>query len=229
MTLYTTDGRAIDAVLFDLDGTLVETSNRWAEDLAERLAPLRRLSPRLDTEKLARAIVMGIEMPANYLISSLERLGLTGVISGIADRVRRSKGLAIRGQARLIEGSEALLEALAPQVKLAVVTTRARAEGHAFVRTAGFERFFPVVITRQDVWRMKPHPAPVLAAAEKLGVEAQRCILVGDTVMDVRAAKRAGAVAVGVLSGIANRQELEGAGADLILERADELLPYLSR
>jgi HAD superfamily hydrolase (TIGR01549 family) len=228
MTLYTADGRAIDAVLFDLDGTIVETSNRWAEDLAERLAPLRRLWPRLDTEQLARDLVMGIEMPANYLVSSLERLGLTGVISGIADRVRRSKGLALRGQAELIVGSEALLEALAPQVKLAVVTTRARAEAHAFVRAAGFERFFPVIITRRDVWRMKPHPAPVLAAAEQLGVEPRRCLLVGDTVMDVRAAKRAGAVAVGVLTGIANRQELERAGADLILERADELLPHLS-
>ena len=228
MTLYTTDGRAIDAVLFDLDGTLVETSNRWAADLAERLAPLRRLSSRIDTEKLARALVMAIEMPANYLVSSLERLGLTGVISGIADRVRRSKGLAIRGQAELIVGSEALLEALAPQVRLAVVTTRARAEAHAFVQSAGFARFFPVIITRQDVWRMKPHPAPVLAAAEQLDVDPERCLLVGDTVMDVRAAKRAGAVAVGVLTGIANRQELERAGADLILERADELLPHLS-
>jgi HAD superfamily hydrolase (TIGR01509 family) len=228
MTLYTTDGRAIDAVLFDLDGTLVETSNRWAEGLAKRLAPLRRLWPQLDTATLARDLVMAIEMPANYLVSSLEHLGLTGVISGIADRVRRSKGLATRGQARLIAGSEALLEALAPQVKLAVVTTRARAEAHAFVRTAELERFFPVIITRQDVWRMKPHPAPVLAAAEQLGVEAQRCLLVGDTVMDVRAAKRAGAVAVGVLTGIANRRELERADADLILDRADELLPHLS-
>ena len=51
--------------------------------------------------------------------------------------------------------------------------------------------------------------------------------MIGDTTMDVRAGRRAGALAVGVLSGVGTRQELVRAGADLILERAEQLLDYL--
>ncbi|MBC7234218.1 MAG: HAD family hydrolase [Chloroflexi bacterium] len=217
----------IKAVLFDLDGTLIETDNRWAEILAHRLAPLRCLLPGLDTNTLARKMVMSIEMPGNYLIALIERLGLSPLIAGLADRVRRSKGLATRERIPLVEGTQRLIEALAPHYKLAVVTTRARPEAQAFVAATGLGAHFSAVISRQDVWWMKPHPAPVIEAARRLGVAPEHCLLVGDTVMDIRAAKASGAMAVGVLSGFGDRRELECAGADLILERADKLLPYL--
>ena len=186
----------IEAVLFDLDGTLIETDNRWAAQLADLLAPVHRCFPRCDTDAVARRLVMSIEVPSNYAVAVIERLGLSNLVSGLADRVRRSKGLATRDASELVEGSEQLLEALAGRFKLAVVTTRARREALAFIARWGFDRYFPVVVTRQDCWWMKPHPAPVLKAAEELGVPPERCIMVGDTVMDVRAARRAGAYAV---------------------------------
>jgi beta-phosphoglucomutase-like phosphatase (HAD superfamily) len=219
----------VEAILFDLDGTLVETDNRWAAILAEKLRPLKRLLPRLDVERLARAIVMGIETPGNYAISVLEHLGLSTSFFGLADWVRRSKGLATREAAELVAGSEALLAALDGRLKLGVVTTRAKPEAEAFIRLAGLERFFAAVVTRQDVWRMKPHPEPIHKAAALLGVAPERCVVVGDTVMDIRAARRAGAYAVGVLSGFGERRELERAGAHLILESAMQLLEHLPR
>lgn len=226
-------GRTIDAILLDLDGTLVETHNRWPEMVAQRLAPLEhlfrrlRIPIRLDTEALARKLVMGIEMPANYAISIVEHLGLDSNLMGLGDRIRRSKGLATRNESLLLLGSQRLLETLQGHYALAVVTTRARPEAHAFLAESRLDRFFEVVVTRQDVFRMKPHPAPILRAAEGLGVAPDRCLMVGDTSMDMRAARRAGAVAVGVLSGMCTREELERGGAHLILDRAVELLPYL--
>jgi len=217
----------IEAVLLDLDGTLVETDNRWAAQLAEKLEPLKRLFKRLDTEALARSLVMSVEMPANYGVSVMERLGLSKVMQGLADRVRRSKGLATQRESETVEGTQRLLDALNARYKLAVVTTRARPEAHAFIDALGLRDYFPVIITRQDVFRMKPHPDPVLRAAEGLGVPPDRCAMVGDTTMDVRAARRAGAYAVAVLSGFGSRRELERAKPHLILNTAVELLEHL--
>ena len=217
----------IEAVLFDLDGTLIETDNRWASIFARRLEPLKRVAPRLDTAALGRSLVMAVETPANYAVTLVEHLGLGSSFFGLADRVRRSKGIATKEAAALVEGSEALLEYLQPRYKLAVVTTRARPEASAFVALAGLERFFPIVVTREDVWRMKPHPAPIRKAAAMLGVAPERCLMVGDTTMDILAARRAGAYALGVLSGFGERRELERAGAHIILDRAALLLGLL--
>ena len=219
---------SVEAILFDLDGTLVETDNRWAGAIAEKLAPLRRVFPGLDTTFWGRRIVMAIETPSNYVVSICEHLGVGSDFFGLADRFRRSKGLATKSGGMVVEGTLELLEALAGKYKLAVVTTRARPEAHAFIEQLGCERFFPVVVTRQDTFRMKPHPEPVRAAACLLDVAPSRCLLVGDTIMDIRAAKRAGAIAVGVLSGFGERKELERAGADLILDRAAQLLDYFT-
>jgi len=227
MTLSQLSPDTLDAILFDLDGTLVETDDHWSRVIAERLAPLKRLLPRLDADLLGRRLLVGIETGANYLLSALEHLGLDTGFFGLADRFRRSKGLATHGDHAFIEGSEALLGALSDNYKLAIVTTRARREACAFIKREGFGRFFAVVITREDVLFMKPHPEPVRTAAARLGVAPGRCLMVGDTGVDIRSARRAGAYAVGVLSGVGARPELERAGAHLILVRASQLLDHL--
>jgi phosphoglycolate phosphatase-like HAD superfamily hydrolase len=225
------DGRipmeSLEAILFDLDGTLVETDNRWAAVLADRLAPLKRLNPRVDTQRLGRWIVMGIETPSNYAIAWVERLGLGHLLAGLADRIRRSKGLATRGESEPVPGTLELLNALMGRYRLAVVTTRARPEATSFLAQLGLERFFPVIITRNDVLRMKPHPEPVLRAAQRLGVRPSKCLMVGDTTMDIRAGRRAGAYTLGVLSGFGERGELERAGAHRVLDCAAQLLEEL--
>jgi phosphoglycolate phosphatase len=110
---------------------------------------------------------------------------------------------------------------------MAVVTTRARPEAESFIAQLNLAHYFPVVVTRGDVLRMKPHPEPVTKAAEMLGVLPERCLMVGDTTMDMRAGRRAGAYTVGVLSGFGERDELTCAGADVILDRAEEILEML--
>ena len=217
----------VEAVLFDLDGTLVETDNRWAANIEDRLRPLQKVFPWLDPHALARWLVMAIETPSNYVIWALERVGLDSPLLGLADHVRRSKGLATREGSEAVKESRELLEDLQGRYKLAVVTTRARPEAHAFLEQLGLAAFFQVVITRQDVLHLKPHPEPVRLAAQRLHVSPERCIMVGDTVPDVRAARRAGAWAVGVLSGFGERAEIERAGAHLILDRAALLALYL--
>ena len=227
MTLNQLPAQPIEAILIDLDGTLIETDNQWADKIGAKLAFLKRIRPGLDTNALGRSVVMAVEMPSNYVMSLFEHLGLGSSLFGLSDRLRRSKGLATRKGSELVEGSIELLKALADRYKLAIVTTRARPEAYAFLKQADIEQFFLAVVTRQDVIRMKPHPEPVRKAASLLGVAPSRCLMIGDTIMDIRSARRAGAYAVGVLSGFGTREELEKAGAQLILDRAFQLLNHL--
>jgi len=217
----------ITAILLDLDGTLVETDNKWADKIGARLLFLKRILPALDTALLGRKIVMAVETPANYVVSTLEHLGLGSGLFGLTDRLRKSKGLATKEASTLVPGTIPLLDRLSRRYKLAVVTTRARPEALAFVRSSGTEKYFAAVVTRQDVLRMKPHPEPVQKAAHILATAPSACLMIGDTTMDMRSASRAGAVAVGVLSGFGTEEELWHAGASLVLEQAYDILPHL--
>ena len=76
-------------------------------------------------------------------------------------------------------------------------------------------------------WRLKPHPAPVRYAAKQIDASIDRCLMVGDTTVDVRSARRAGAWAVAVLCGFGEREELERAGAHVILEHTSQLASLL--
>lgn len=214
----------IRAVLFDLDGTLIESDDRWVDKIAARLAFLHHVWRRADLVALARWIVMTAETPSNYFLSAVEHLGLKTSFFGLTDRLRRARGLATQERSATVEGSLELLETLHGSYRLAVVTTRARAEALAFLAHSGLEAYFEAVVTRQDVLRMKPHPEPIRKAAKLLDVTPDVCLMIGDTTNDVLAARRAGAYAIGVLSGFGTRRELERAGADLIMERAGELL-----
>ena len=217
----------LKAVLFDLDGTLVVTANRWTGRLARRLEWLNRVFPRFKPQRAARWLINGLEFVTTYGMLWLEHIGVGSSFFGLADRIRRSKGLATRAASTLIPGTQELLDLLSQRYLLAVVTTRQRTEAEAFLHAANIARFFQVVITRQDVWHIKPHPAPVRKAAQRLGVQVNSCLMVGDTTLDMRSACRAGARAIGVLTGYDERDELYRAGAEHILASAAELAGYL--
>ena len=83
------------------------------------------------------------------------------------------------------------------------------------------------VVTRELVPRAKPDPDLFLAAAEKLGIAVEDCVVVGDSIWDLLATRRARALGVGVLSGGYGREELERAGAYRVYEDAADLLAHL--
>ncbi len=83
------------------------------------------------------------------------------------------------------------------------------------------------VITRDQVARAKPDPDLFLAAAERLGVPIETSVVVGDSVWDMLAARRARALGVGLLSGGYGRDELERAGAYRVYEDPEDLLRHL--
>ncbi|MBN1137348.1 MAG: AI-2E family transporter [Anaerolineae bacterium] len=213
----------IDAILFDLDGTLVETDDAAVSNLARRLRPVRWLFPRRDPVGAARSLIMTLEGPGNSLVSLLDRLGLDDNLFSLGDRLRRLRGLSAPPDFRAIDGAGPMLKELSRHYRLGIVTTRSRRHAQAFLEQQSLTGLVQVIAGREDTYRLKPHPGPLLHAAKKLGVPIERCLMVGDTTADIGAARAAGARAVGVLCGFGQRQELEQAGADLILDTTADL------
>ncbi len=217
----------IDAIFFDLDGTLIETDDTAVEVLASRLHAIRWILPRRDPARMARRILMAFEGPANGLLGLLDRLGLDDNVFGIAEGLRRIRGVDTVLNFRPVEGVRETLYDLHRRYYLAIVTTRSHQEAEAFLRQEDLADVIRVVTGRDDTWRIKPHPSPVRHTAEKLKVPVKRCLMVGDTTVDIRAAQAAGARSVGVLCGFGDRAELERAGADRIVECTSDLADWM--
>lgn len=218
-------GRAVSAVLFDLDGTLVETDDRAVQHLAQRLSRVQRLLPRQDPLRTARRLVMRSHDGLQGWLTLLDRLGLDAVTQRAAQRLGLLDDNADGHRLVPVAGTTSLLQALSSRYPVGIVSTRRAAEVYAYLQQQGLDGQVSVVVGSDTTRRIKPHPEPVLWAARALGVTPDTCVMVGDTVADVAAAKAAGAMAVGVLCGFGEPDDLTK--ADLVLPSTADLAQWL--
>lgn len=220
----TLDASRVQAILFDLDGTLMQLrGGQKGGALAGWLRPAARWLPNRDPEAFARRLFVVTETPTNYALAVLDRAGLDTWLRPLADRARVAKGIGTLGNLHPIPGVPDLLPRLAARYPLAVLTNRARRETNGFLDANGLRALFSAVTTRQDLWRFKPHPEAVRRTARLLGVPPERILMVGDMPVDMETARRAGAQALGVLSGFATEGELRAAGANAVLDSVAEM------
>jgi HAD superfamily hydrolase (TIGR01509 family) len=212
--------------LFDLDGTLIDS-------VYQHVIAWREALSRLDIDLSVWRIHRRIGMSGGLFVSALLReTGRTLSAEDITllQRAHAEAYLAQADSVRALPGAADLLAALtAKGVPWAIATSGRRATaGHA-LKLLGLPEDAPM-ITRDMVQHAKPDPDLFLAAAALLGVEPRHSWVVGDSVWDLLAARRAGSLGIGVMSGGYGREELERAGAYRVyadpaemLARADEL------
>ncbi len=217
--------QGVRGVFFDLDGTLIETDDVLVSRLARRLVFLSRLLPAQEQMRLARRWLMASELFVNGCITLLDRLGLDALLFRLNDTLHRWRGLRPPEAFVAVAGTPEMLRELARRYRLAIVTSRSRREADAFLTQYGLSDLFYALITRDDVTRLKPHPMPVRAAAQKLGLPLAQCVVVGDTGVDIRSARAAGALAVGVLCGFGEEDDLRN--ADVVLASSAQLAEWL--
>ncbi len=218
------DVARIQALCFDVDGTLSDTDDAWAQSLAR---PLQRLLPRRDVRAFARRVIMELEAPGNWAYALLDRIGLDDEIGWLFSQFSR---LAHRGGKKnflLIPNTREMLSALAPRYPMSIVSARGQKGTQAFLEQYNLQYFFKTVATSQTCRYTKPYPHPILWAAQQTGVPPEACLMIGDTTVDIRAGKAAGAQTVGVLCGFGSHASLLRAGADLILPSPAELVDLL--
>ena len=211
------------ALLFDLDGTLIDSV--YQHVLAWREA-LHHEGLDLSVWRIHRRIGMS----GGLFLRALERELGSSLKEGQAERLREAHpdGVLRRlDQIRPLPGSRELLAGLtAMHVPWAIATSGSEKTAHPTLAMLGVPEGTPI-ITRDQVAYAKPNPDLFLAAAERLGVPPADCFVVGDSIWDLLAAQRAGALGVGVLSGGYGREELERAGAYRVYEDPADLGAHL--
>ena len=215
-----TDGPAF---LFDLDGTLVDSV--YQHVLAWRAA-LEDVGIALSVWRIHRRIGMSGGLFINALLRETE----AGVTDEQITRIRTLHASAyseLAGQVRPLPGARELLATLtAAGVPWAIATSGRWETAGPVIGTLGVPEGVPIV-TRDQVLHAKPDPDLFVTAAERLGVNIEHSIVVGDSIWDLLAARRARALGVGLLSGGYGRAELETAGAYRVYEDPADLLLHL--
>ena len=211
------------AFLFDLDGTLVDSV--YQHVLAWREA-LEAGGIHLAVWRIHRQIGMS----GGLFVNALARETGHSVSTEEAERIHHVHSEAFQryaSQVRPLPGAVDLLSYLTKAgVPWAIATSGLMESASVSLRLLGISDDVPI-ITRDLVRHAKPDPDLFLAAAERLGVSISDSVVVGDSIWDLLAARRARALSVGLLSGGYGREELERAGAYRVYNDPADLLQHL--
>lgn len=215
---------AVQAIVFDLDGTLVDS----AEDL--RVA-LNKLLGELGLRPIGGNEIKG--MIGDGVLKLVER----GLVAANGDPQQKDvllpRFLEIyqanpATSTRCYPGVPETLEALRRKnFRLAVVTNKPVFATKKILEALSLAAFFPVVVGGDSVQQRKPHPAPLLEAARQLGVDVGHLLMIGDNIHDVEAAHAAGMPCVAVSYGYHHRPPSEF-NADHLIDRFGDLLPLVT-
>jgi HAD superfamily hydrolase (TIGR01509 family) len=212
-----------DAMVFDLDGTLVDTVETR---IAAWLRTFEEQGIAADREQVARLIGSDGRRVAQVVA---EAAGVS-IDAERAEAIDRRSGdiySELNTNPRPLSGAIELLQALDERgLPWAIATSSRREQVGVSIEALKLERR-PTIVDGSQVENAKPAPDLLLAAAKRLGVEPSRCWYVGDSIWDVQAARAAGMQAIGVATGSATVGDLEEAGAQLIVDDLSELIPLV--
>jgi HAD superfamily hydrolase (TIGR01509 family) len=215
------DGSEIGAVVFDLDGVLIESEQIWDEVRRKAVADLggrwregaTRAMQGMSSPEWSRYVhdELGVALPPDRIADI--------IVGGVLERYQRSLPL--------LPGAVEAVRRLAARWPLAVASSANRVLIDHVVEYAGLQDAFRVTVSSEEVPRGKPAPDVYLEAARRLGVPAAACVAVEDSANGIRSAKAAGMTVIA----IPNREfppppEVLGT-ADAVIPSLDELRPEL--
>ena len=210
--------------IFDLDGTL--TDSVYQNVAAWKVA--------LDSENIPLAmwrIHRKIGMSGGLMLKTLSRetgVEITDEQGRILSKKHAAAYEALKSQITALPGSVELLKTLTHEnIQWCIATSGGASTAKINLKALGLDINDINIITRDDVKYGKPDPDLFLAAAQKLKRPIEDCLVVGDAIWDMLAARRCKATGVGLLSGGYDISELERAGALRVYEDPQDLLQHL--
>jgi N-acetyl-D-muramate 6-phosphate phosphatase len=216
------DSKRIKALCFDLDGTLSDTDDLYMRKISGFFPRFLFKEP----DRTARRFVMWVEAPGNALLGLADRLGIDDEMIALISWISRNRRQSSKNFL-LVPGVDEMLKQLRGRYPMAIVSARDEHGTLAFLGQFDLLKYFDVIVTGLSAEHTKPYPDPVLLAAQKMNIPAENCLMIGDTTVDIRAGKSAGAQTAGVLCGFGEEPELRKMGADVILEDTAKLMDVL--
>ena len=216
--------REKELLLFDLDGTLIDSSADLIASVNYTLMCLGR--ERFESETVGRWIGNGAHtLVARALSGSFE-------VDPALDKKEFEKALAIFldhyknnscVQTTLYAGVEETLEKLAPHFTMAIVTNKPFAFIEPIIVKLGIDGYFSLLLGADSLEEKKPSSMPLLHALKHFGVDKKRSLMIGDSKNDILAAKRAGIESVLLTYGYTQGEDPNELGADIMIKRFGDL------
>lgn len=211
------------ALLFDLDGTLIDSAGDIVNSLIEVFAANgMRLEP---SRQLAKAAGEG---RASLLRAALgEKRMADDAIRTLSEQFSAIYARRMCETTRPYPGVEDMLTVLNKRnIIWGIVTNKFSHLGEPLIKNLGLADNAACVVFG-DTTEKKPSPKPLLYAAEKLGISTDRCVFIGDTENDITAGKRAGTTTIAVMQTNPLREEVSKWSADAILDKTCDILGWL--
>ena len=214
----------VKAVLFDLDGTLIDSAPIYYQiiDIVfERLGV-----PPVSRETLQEAMDDG-DFDWDYVLPDPMKSRKEELIAEAREIIADIAPPMFRKQIKLIPGAAEICKKIAARgMKIGLVTSTPAdyiAVKLVPLKKAGVDHLLEVVITADDVINKKPHAEPLIKGSKGLKVAAENCVYVGDTRVDIRSGNAAGMKTVGVLTGFDGYEALKKENPDAIIDSIDLL------
>jgi HAD superfamily hydrolase (TIGR01509 family) len=201
----------VKGILFDLDGTIVDSREAYLEAAKTAFQAIGQKPPTTQT-----ALEIPKRLEQNQPIDDITR---TNPQQFLAIYLKTYYAIT-QEKTKLIPNVSTTLETLSEKAKLALITMRFVPKETIINELEHFNiaKYFTYVVTALDTHKPKPSPEALIKCVRALDVQICDCVIVGDSVSDVRAGKAAGARTVAVLSGLFSHEELAKEHPDLILK-----------
>jgi len=212
-------GNEIRAAIFDLDGTLIDSYQAIYLGFHHAYTQMG-LAP-MSYEQVKRVVGLGLDHTFRELLGE-ERVPRAIFL------FRKKYEEVFRENTRLLPDAREVLETLHGRgIRLAIATNKLGRFSREIFEHFGMENFFTVIVGDGDVPQNKPDPEMLQLAMEKMGVEKERTIFVGDSVIDIQTARNAGVRVLAVPTGNTDREDLVKARPTVLLEKFSDLVAHV--
>ncbi|MFQ6095446.1 MAG: HAD family hydrolase [Candidatus Bathyarchaeia archaeon] len=215
----------VNAVVFDLDGTLVEFNLDYKRLRSEIINLLDKrglpISLFSTNDRVMKIIEKAERLMANRGKTEREIKEINSAVFSVIDRHEMEAARTTR----IIPGVIPTLKALKEKpVKIGIFTLNGRRPTEYILKRFRLEEFFDAAVSREDTSEVKPSPEHLKAVLKILDSKPQETIVVGDSESDMRCARRIGAIAVGIVNERTPLNRLRSAGANHIISSVTDLL-----
>lgn len=210
------------SILFDLDGTLIDTAPDF-------ILAMNELRAHFGVAPLAPSALPSVQIAVSYGMDSLLKItNLNAPSTTLSQQLLMTYYKYLGYAAKPFPGIEALLNTLEQRkIPWGIVTNKEAWLTEPLLAKLGLDYRAACIVSGDTTPHFKPHPAPLLYACQQIGLKPQDCIYIGDAERDIIAGQTAGMTTIGALFGyIEDRYSAKQWGAHHYVQHADEILPW---